>query len=1025
MERLAAFAIKRKVTVIILTLTALVMGLVAFFTAKRELMPSMSFPAGFVFVRYPGASPEVIDKEIAVPVDNVLQTVEGRQFVATSSGDGVMQAQVMFDFDTTKDQVQERLNDAVQQLAGSLPEGASQPQVMLFNTNSIPIIQVGIQYDETVNLAALKSFVEDVVEPQLRAIPDVGNIEVRGLPQVEVRLTYDLDAMAALGVTPADLRLALQGMTNDLPAGSLKSAHSTRSLTLALQSRSLDDVANWIVTTTPSGVVRVRDLATIEQITDKNHYTLLNGQPYVSLMVTKEQGGNDIELGNLVERQLSRLERLGPKGVHLSALFNMSRFSSNAFNGMNWGFVYSALFCALVMFWFLGSWRTTLVTVVAIPTSIIFTFWVLKQGGFTLNYMSMMALALSMGMVVDATIVVMENIQLHVNSGDDRTKAVLTAVAEVGPSVVAGGFTTLAVFVPLAMLGGLFSSIMRPFGMAIVSCIALSLVVSFTLTPMLCSRWLRPARENRFLHALQAPERALTRGYRWLLGVALRHRLLTLLIAAASVGFSLWVAPRLNTNGSVMVDDGTVSVFVNMSQNTPSDKVITYLEQMRSKLTDVPDVDFVQTYARQGSGQLQVTLKDSFYEPERIATEQAANLVRGALAGFKDADVYVNGGATASAGSAGLRLTLQGKNYEELQTFAGELMKLYRQKGTGLLNVRLDSSENVQTKVNVDRTELRRLGISETAVWQNLQALFGEPTLATLAQAGGTIEVKGHTAPNQAGTLETLNRVKLRSASGAMVPLSALVTLTEEPAPSGLYRYNSKVSLTVLADPDLTQVTGAEAWNKALAIFNTIAPADGSVALNDGSGNQSFAEMMVEFLWALLAAVALVYVVMAIQFESFGKPLMIMFSVPLMASGALGALWLTGMTLDPFSFIGIIMLVGIVVNNAIILVDFADQARARGVTPREAMLQVGPRRLRPILMTTLSTMAGALPVALKMSYGDEIRQSMSVAVIGGLLTSTLLTLFVIPVLYSLFGGLHDKIVARRRLKALRRVERKA
>jgi HAE1 family hydrophobic/amphiphilic exporter-1 len=677
------------------------------------------------------------------------------------------------------------------------------------------------------------------------------------------------------------------------------------------------------------------------------------------------------------------------------------------------------LLCSLVMFLFLHTLSATFVTVITIPICIMASFFVIRSFGITINNMTMMGISLAVGMVVDATTVVLENIHRHLEAGEKPLLAASSGTSEVSFAILAGAATTIAVFAPIANMGGMMGRIFFAFGVTIVTTIGLSLILSLTLTPFLCSRMLRTAPPGRIGALIERGFGRLEDAYGKTLEFAVRHRKTVLTAAFGVFALGIFFVAIMGTGFMPTEDRGDFTIDFEM----PNNFSITQSEETAAKIEKTvrnnQAVDYTLTSLGSGTGEEVYKGTMSVYlfdKSARAPISEVMSQIREALSIFRDVDYTL-----ADFGGADTTLTLVGSDTHKIAAVADRMVADLKTDGR-LVDIKTDLRLNKpRINISINRGLADSMGVDIRKLSEEVQAYFSGTKAGVFKDGGYRYDIRLQAADFLRRTISDIERIPIRNGNGDLVNIPDIVAISEGAGAEKIMRYNRQLSLTISANTTGNLSTG-EGVAMTRESFNRNAPEDGSVSILVTGSSERMADSFNSLISAIAMAVILVYMVMAVQFESFIHPLTVMFSLPLMTAGAFGSLLLAGLQLDTMALIGIILLVGIVVNNAIILVDFINQERASGIDKTTAVLRAGPLRLRPILMTALSTMVGALPVALGLSTGAEIRQPMSVALIGGLFTSTLLTLIVIPTAYLVVDDARDRagIIFRFLRRRLRR-----
>ncbi|PIE55256.1 MAG: acriflavin resistance protein [Dethiosulfovibrio peptidovorans] len=1007
MKKLIETALHRPVTVIIATLALIIFGITAFSSMGVERMPNVEFPFVMVSTTMEGASPAIVDNDVTDVLEEQINTIDGIKNIFSSSYEGKSFIAVEFLLDKNVDAAAADVRAKVSLVKGRLPEEADDPVVDKFSFSDMAIVTIAVK--STADERTTSMFVDKIAKQRLQTVKGVGNAQTVGLRQREIRVWLEPVALQARGLTASDVKRALFEKHVELPAGRIESENQEYGIRLAGEYESIEALKEMTVARRDGALVRLKDIARVEDgFSDQRSIATYNGTATILIEIRKQRGTNEVALAKGVRTMVDKLNAAVPKGISLEVVYDSSVFVKRSMNGVRGDIFMGILLTSLIMFLFLRTFRATLVAIITIPVCLIGTFIILNALNITINNLTMLGLSLAVGMVVDSTTVVMENVHRHREMGKTASRSSGDGASEVAFSVLAGAATTMAVFLPVAFMSGIIGRFFYDFGITVAVTILISLCLSLTLTPFLCSRLLgRQAKESRFSRAMEAPFKLLERSYSALLGGAVRHRFITILIAGAVFVIGLWMASQLGTSFFPTEDRGTFAVDFELPADASLYQTEELLQEMGALIRTDPRVSY--TYGTVGGGKGGEVYKghlnvELIPRKERPLFQEIMQEYRDKLSIYKD--VIVTLGNTW--GKSDISLVLQGSTSQQLATI-GEAMKAdLEAQGNGLVDITTDLRMNKpRINLEINRNLADDLGISTRELATEIKSYFGGVNAGSFKEGGYRYDIRLRADQADRDTPEKVSDISVRGGDGKLIRLPGLITPQIDLAPNVIKRYNRQRSLTIGANT--LGIAPGDGIHRMENIFKKHAPADGSVTVSPAGDSEMMRESFASLSEALIFAILLVYMVMAIQFESFLHPLIIMFSLPLMTAGAFGLHLLAGLRFSVMSFMGIILLVGIVVNNAILLVDFINQRRDQGLDKISAVLEAGPLRLRPILMTTCSTMIGMLPIALGFSEGGEIRQPMSVAVIGGLFTSTLLTLVVIPVVYLILDDLADKV----------------
>ena len=1016
-----------------------VLGLFAYNRLGVEQMPDITPPGVWMEVRYPGASPEAMEREIAKPVEEAINSVAGVRRVMSLSREGVTGISAEFSLDTDMDRAMQDLRDRVAAVQSSLPEDAEAPTIARFNNdNAEPVVNMAL-VSATRSQRELSMLAEQLLERRLQRVAGVARVDLSGLATREVRIDLDPVRLRTYGVTPADIAAALATANADQPVGVIAGPVQDAILRVEGRVRDPRQFANVVVARRQGLVLTLGDLGTlVEREREADSAARINGQRAVNVEVYKQQDANIVEAGDAVKAAMDDVRKLLPPDVELRLIYAASDWVKGSLKGLQNTLIEGAVLTVLIVFLFLHSWRSTIITGLTLPIAVISSFIAVYAFGFTLNFMTMMALSLCIGLLIDDAIVVRENIVRHVGMGKDHHTAAREGTDEIGLAVLATTFAICAVFVPVAFMGGIVGKFFYPFGITVVVAVLVSLFVSFTLDPMLSSVWKDPPsahlqRVPVLGHLLRATDRgmdALHRVYAGLIHWAFsgrRYRLyplpafgrpfgndgsrdrqrprrlrwatltprgVVLAVGAASFVAALGLAPLVGSEFVPQTDQGFTRLALTMPVGASLERTDAKVRQIEAIVSAIPEVKTVSTRVG-GTGQrnqawLNIALTD---RKERSRSQkQVEDDIRARIAGIPGAD--------ASVGfNRPIYVAILGSDAEGLAQVATEFSEKLK-KIPGVVDVELSVKPGVPAyAVRLKPGAVRELGLTAPELASSLRAYVnGETATYWTTPDGDLVDVVLRLPEADRRNVEQLRSLPVAfAANGTPIALDSVATVEPVFNPQVIRRQNLQRREAVFAGVQ-GRPTGDVGAEVQQLVKDTVLPPGYSFDVGGQTKDQQ--EAFAAMLGAMALAVIFIYIVLASQFGSFIQPIAIMASLPLSLIGVMLALLLWRSTLNVFSMIGLVMLMGLVTKNAILLVDFANQARKAGASVRDALLQAGQIRLRPIIMTTAAMVFGMLPLALALNDGGEIQAPMGRAIIGGLLTSTLLTLVVVPVIYS-------------------------
>ncbi|HEX7843998.1 MAG TPA: efflux RND transporter permease subunit [Kofleriaceae bacterium] len=1016
--KIAEIAIRRPVFALMVLLVPIVFGLMAYPKIGVEQFPSVEFPFVSVTAVYPGADPSSMETKVAKPIEDALSSMGGIKRLQSFNLESLTQVVIEFQLDVDADKAAQGVRDRLAVIP-NLPKELETPKVQKFDTGAAPIMSLALS--GTASPRDLTKLAEDVVKQRLGQLKGVGNIEIVGGRPREIHVVIDPARLAARGLTPGDVSAALESQNLELPAGRITETGKEVVVTTKGAFTSLSQIADAPIAVpgmpgASGSVIRVGDVALVEDdMLEARSHASVDGKPALGVVIQKESGANLVDVARGVRAEVAAMQRvLADKGAQLTITDDQAPFIEQAFRDVRFDLLLGAFLAIVIILGFLRDARATFISALALPTSVIATVWFLKLLGFSFNQLTMLALSLSIGLLIDDAIVVIENIHRHLEQGKPAMRAAAEATSEIGLAVLATTFSIIAVFVPVALMQGIIGRFFFQFGITVSVAVLLSMVVSFTLTPMLSARLLVPShgRSGAVSRAIERVLVLLERGYRRVLGAALGHRAVTVGAALAVLIGSCALVTRVKTEFVPDDDRASFSVSLELPAGTALATTEQVVELLAADLrTRCPGV--VSTFVTIGRGTGSVNLGE--IQVNLVPIRQRPFSQQGVMSWIREHYApLAQGGVKLTLGQAGgvgggdsrpIQFNLRAKNMDELVKAADALVAELR-KTPGFVDV--DASYRggkPQIEVTPDRAAEAELGVPVATVARTVRALVSRDKVTDYKEDADLYDVRLTLADPVQRDFPALSNLMVRSSAGELVPLSSLVHLERGVGPTEIAREARMRQITVHAGLDGLALGEASARTEEIA--RRVVPA--SVETEMSGTSQLMTESFGYMIVSLILAVLLVYMILAAQFESFIHPFTIMMSLPLAVVGAFGALYLAGANFSIFGMIGLIMLMGLVTKNAILLVDFAQKQKALGASTHDALLVAGPIRLRPILMTTAAMILGMLPVALGLGEGGEGRAPMAVVVIGGLVTSTMLTLVVVPVVFSLIEGLRDRL----------------
>jgi hydrophobe/amphiphile efflux-1 (HAE1) family protein len=986
----------------------MVLGLFSYNRLGVERMPNVEIPVAFIQIQYPGASPEAVENDITKPVEDVINTVGGVKKIRSNSFEGRSGTVVEFQLTTNMDRAIQELRDKIAQIRPGFPKEAKDPYIARIDDNAQPIASLTL-YSDAQNLRDLSTLTEQVISKRLQAVAGVAQVKVSGNTKRQILINLKPVQMAAQNIGVDEVLRAIQNTNQNLPAGNISFGAREQLVRIEGKIKDPRGFNKIIVANRPSGPILLDQVAeVVDGEREESSISRLNGKPAISIDITKTQEANIIEVGNGIKKAVAEMQTSLPSDVKLSILNSDSESVQSQLDNVKSTILEGALLTMLIVFLFLHSWRSTIITGLTLPISVMASFIAMHVFGFTLNFLTLMALSLCIGLLIDDAIVVRENIVRHLGMGKNHFKAANDGTNEIGLAVMATTFAIVAVFVPVAFMQGLIGRFFLQFGITVAVAVMVSLFVSFTLDPMLSSVWPDPVKDRfkylpwlgRFMQKIEHGIDHIHHWYGAILGVALRWRKSTLAGALTLFIGSLCLTPFIGGETFPDSDNG----YIQLTLKTPVGSSLAYtddkIRQVERALKGFPEIDSVITSVGTDDGrntaQVSLKLTDLKTKPRR-SQQKLEEVIRDRLA-------PIAGLETSVGNNKPIFIAILGQDTAKLDGVARKLMtKMAAIKGVADIEYSL-SAANPSTTIKINNELASDLGLSVQQIGSALRPFVAGDTVSHwLADDGQNYEVNVQLPKSGRQKIADLADLSLASnkvgADGkpVMIPLRQVVTFVPSSSPQVIKRQDLQRRVAIYAN-----VQGRPSGDVSSEVSKLTKSMElpAGVRFDIGGQAEEAQDMIASAGGALIIAIVFIYLVLASQFGSFLQPIAIMVSLPLSLIGVLLALLVTGSTINMFSIIGCIMLMGLVTKNAILLVDFTNHGQRNGMTQHAAILEAGQVRLRPILMTTLAMIFGMLPMAIGLGDGGGTQAPMGRAVIGGVITSTMLTLVVVPVAYT-------------------------
>ena len=1020
-----------------ITIGIMLLGVISFTNLAIDLFPEITYPVAGVTTDYRGATPEDIETAITRPVEKAVSRIQGVRYVASYSRDGISLVSIQFNWGTNLDTASNDIQQNLNTIVNDLPEDSDRPIIVKFDPSSIPVVTFGLQGN--LDERKLRELAEDYIAPRLETLPGVASVEVSGGRVREIQVDVDRAKLEGAGLALADVVEAVRRGNVDVPAGSIKTGTRDINIRSLGRSHTVEPLGDLVIRHQKGTAIRIRDVAQVRDgFEDSRSIALVNGGRGLFLPVRKAPGTNTVKVADAAFAELERLQKDLPPDVQLFIVSDQSTYIRRSIENLKHEAYIGAVLAALVVFLFLGNLRTTFIISLSIPISIVTTFVLLYFGGMTLNIMTLGGLALGVGRLVDDSIVVLENIYRHLQNGEEPYDAAYKGAKEVSRPIIAATVTSVIVFLPIAFVHGVASILFSQMAFTVAFSLMASLFESLTLTPILCKWFMRPREAPYKLVLLRAPLALFGRffsrmeqSYSGLLTWALAHKT-RVIVGTLAVFVATYPIYRYRIDSELFPpsDEGEFGVSVRLP-------IGTRVEETRRVVNEIQDIvirevpELLSVFGRAGSSRGRSAIFGGRFSgphtanlrvrlvPHKDRTRSSFDIMedlRPMLANFPGARVTMNpGGLVSRVISFGaeepIDIEIQGYDLKTGSEKAAEIAAALRDV-QGVTDIQVSREEGLpQFKIEMDHQRIAALGLTASAVADTIRtAVDGtEASVFIDPDTGKEHKIRVRFGEQDRREIEQLNRIFIKS-DGRAVPLSNLARLVPTTSPTQVERKYQQRIIHVTAN-----VTGRPLGSAALEIEDVLSrvetPKDFRISLKGAREEQG--QAFSNLTLALVLAIALIYMVLASQYGSLLHPFVIMFSVPLGFIGVVWILYATGTTLSIISFIGIIMMVGVVVSNAILLVEYTNQLRERGMELHEAVALAGKTRLRPIMMTSFATVLGLLPLALGIGEGAEANAPLAITVIGGLTVSTFMTLIFIPTLYTTMERLREKIANRK------------
>ncbi len=1025
---IASLAIKRPVFIVMIVLSIITLGVIGYKRLPVDLLPNVEFPTIQVIVAYPGASAEEIETLITRPIEDAFSTLEGIDKVSSSSKEGVATIAASFNLGVDPKFAEIKVRDKVQMVKTVLPKEIQEPTIYRFSFSDIPIIYTSVSGKRDISF--LRDIAEDIIKPELERIPGIANVQIFGGRKKVVKITVNKSLLLAKGISINQIQNAIQGRNINFPAGTIYGDEKNITIRVVGEFENIDKLANTPIALNGGKIVRLKDISKVDFTFEREEsITRVKGVPAVTFAVFKQSGTNSVKAADLLKKKLKELQNKLPPDVHIEVAVDTTVSIRRNVSGVMENIIIGALLAVIIVWLFLGNFRSAVITAVALPNSIIGAFFFISLAGFTINVMTLLALALAVGLLIDDSIVVRENIFRYIEKGINPKEAAEKGTNEVALAVISTTLSVMSVFIPISMLTGVIGQFFKEFGFTIAFALAISLVDAFTTAPMLSAYWYKKqginSKKSIFAPITDYMNRLsvlwnnfyedLQDIYKNILLWALERKKQVIITTFALFIGSFMLVPFINKSFMTQ-NQGNVSITLESYPGAP-------LEVVNSKLMEIEEYfnkdKYVESYfAVAGNGQSNtgfVYLSLVPLEKRKLKDAEYIEKVRNFIK-EKQVDKYFSvklgsGPPNSSGGNDEMNtpvlVNIKGESLAVLSDISESIKRIIQETpGTADTDTTLKSGKP-EFVLKVDPLKAEEMGVSTAMIGGTLRTLLQGSKISSYRKGEKEYDIKMEMADSDKKNIDDIKNIIITTPKGQKVPLSSLCDFYYSSGPVDIRRENKQRVVKVFSGimPGYSSIPVVakikERINKEIKL------PDG-YTVDYGGQSKQFGELTGQMVSAMILSVLFMYMILASLYNSFIQPLVLMISVPLAIIGAFVGLLVTGYPLDLFGFIGLLMVLGLVAKNGILLIDFTNKMRSEGMGITDALLHAAPVRLRPILMTSFAMIFGMLPIALSWGEGSKGRESLAIVVIGGLITSTLLTLIVIPVAYEIVEKFIEK-----------------
>jgi Cation/multidrug efflux pump len=1009
-------SLKRPVFITVIIIALLTLGVVSYQGLPMEQLPNVDMPTVTVTITQSGATPDQIESKTTKKVEDAVGQISGVKHVNSTITEGVSNTTISFELEKASAEALQEVKDKVSNIRGNLPRDINEPTVSKFDMSASAIFSFVVT--GSMSNSELSQVVDDNIAKKLQTINGVGAVNTYGEQEREVHIKLDKEKMNSFNITVSELTNSLSSDNINVSSGKVSNGDTQISFKTDAAIKKVDDFLNVLVVKRNGSEIRLKDIAEVEDGSkEKSSLSFYNGKEAIGIDIVKQSSSNTVQVANDVKKEIENIKKSLPSGVKINLVTDNSTAIIDSVKDVQKTMIEGCILAVIVVFIFLMDIASTAISAIAIPVSIITTFAVMKVMDFTLNTVSLMGLSLAVGLLIDDAIVVIENIVRHLRMGKNVIQAAKEATEEIGLAVIATTLAIVAVFVPIAMINGMIGKFLVQFGMTVAASVLVSLFVAFTLVPLLSSKNLKSEEKEipiigGFLKRFNESFDKLSKTYSKLLKWSLEHRRITIIIPMGLLIVSLLLATNLKTGFVAASDTGEISVEANLDSGSTLDSASKINKDMESIIKKNKNVKY--TYSTAKSDKVNFLVKLSDKKDRKESVDEIVAKIREDLKNIPGLDLSVGSAGGSMGAGKSIQYDIKGSDFTKIQEYALKAEKVMKNT-TGAVDVSLSyKAGKPGVQLEVDRDKAADLGVSATVVSNTLNTLFNGTVVSQYETEKDRYDVRMQLKEADRKDFDSLQRIYVISTSGNMIPIDQVTKKVFTTSSATINRNDKERAIQLTSNyVGVSQSAFTSAFNNKL---KSEAPTPNGIKLTAGGSQDQMAESMGGLAIALVMGVLFIFLVIAAQFESFIDPLAILLSLPLAIIGAILGLLIGNKELDMMSAIGVIMLMGLVTKNGILLIDFAKQNYDKGMNLKEALIEAGHTRLRPIIMTTLAMIFGMVPSAIASGSGSEQRAPMAWAVIGGLITSTLLTLLFVPVVYTYlhdFKGAFEKKIKKK------------